>query len=188
MIKMSLSAKFGRWTTVGHLSPPAGRGRIALAFRVRGSLRERGGNRFQNPRHMEQNVVIPESQQAIIMLDEPFIADHVVRAFRMLASVHLDNEVTFPANEVDDIATNRLLADEFVTAQAARPQSMPQRIFRICRGTAQASGALCLRLSCPARAARAPHPDCCAIRPLPARGERWSKRLARSRTDHPDSV
>jgi hypothetical protein len=65
-----------------HLAPLAGRGRIASAIRVRGSLRERGDNRFEHPRHVEENVVIPESQQAIIAFDEPFIADPVVRATR----------------------------------------------------------------------------------------------------------
>jgi hypothetical protein len=159
-----------------HLAPLAGRGRIASAIRVRGRFRKRGGNRFKNPRHIEQDVVIPESQNAIIPFDKPFVANHIARIIRVLPAINLDDEPTLPANEVDNIAINRLLPNKFVTTQAARSQPMPQRIFRIGRDAAQASGAARLHLSSTTHAARPPHPDCCAIRPLPARGERLQAR------------
>jgi hypothetical protein len=155
-----------------HLAPLAGRGRIASAIRVRGSFRKRGGDHFKNPRRVEQDIVIPESQDAVVTFGKPFVADGVALAVGMLTAVNLDDETAFSANEIDNIGTNRFLPNEFVAAQTARSQSIPQRAFGICRGPTQVPGAPCLCLSCTAQAETPPHPDCCAIRPLPARGER----------------
>jgi hypothetical protein len=161
-----------------HLAPLAGRGRIALAIRVRGSLRERGRDYFKHTRHIAQHIVIPESQNTVIAFDKPFVAHGIALAVSMLPAINLDDKPTFSANEIDDIETYRLLPDEFVTSQTPRSQSAPKRVFRICRGPSQAPSAPCPSLFCTAHAARPPHPDCFAIRPLPARGERLASREA----------
>jgi hypothetical protein len=137
-----------------HLAPLAGRGRIASAIRVRESFRERGRDCFKHTRHVEPNVIIPESQDAIIAFDKPFVADHVTRIIRMLASVHLNNETPFAADEINRVWTNRLLSDELVPAEAARPKPGPQGLLRVRGGPSQAPGAPCLNLSCTAHAAR----------------------------------
>jgi hypothetical protein len=112
-----------------HLSPPAGIGRIALAIRVRGSV-------------------------------------------RMLPSVHLDHQTKLTANKVDRVRTDRLLSDEFVPVERTRSKSSPQSGLCLRSGSAQTPGTPGFDLIGSAHVAAPPHPDCFAIRPLPARGER----------------
>ena len=176
MIKMSLSAKFGRWTTVGHLSPPAGRGRIALAFRMRGSLRERGGNRFENARHVAEHIAIPESKNAVIVIRKPFVANYIARVVSVLPSIDFNNKATVTADKVDRVQADRLLPNELVAVQPARPESVPESGFRIRGSSPQTPGAVSLALISRAHAETPPHPDCFAIRPLPASGARLAPR------------
>src|SRR6202035_5446085 len=105
-----------------HLSPPAGRGRIALAIRVRGSLRKRGRDCFKNARHVAQHFVVPKSQDAVVVIGKPFVSNYISRIIRMLPSVDFNNEATVTANKIDDVGTNRFLPDELVSIQPARPQ------------------------------------------------------------------
>jgi hypothetical protein len=156
----------------GHLSPRAGRGRIALAIRVRGSLRERGRDGFKYARHVAQHVVIPEAQNTVVVVDEPLVPDHVARIIGVLASIELNNETTFAANQIDRVWTDWLLPDELVDIEAARPEPVPQSFLRFRCGPSQASSALGFDLISSSQADTPPHPDCFAIRPLPARGER----------------
>src|SRR5205085_10863412 len=58
---------------IGHLSPRAGRGRIALAIRVRGSLRQHGCDRFENSRHIAEHIIVPEAQDAVFVIVKPFV-------------------------------------------------------------------------------------------------------------------
>jgi hypothetical protein len=163
-----------------HLSPPAGRGRIALAIRVRGSLRKRGRDCFKNARHVVQHFIVPKSQYAVVVVDKPFVTNRIARVIRVLPSVDLNNEATITANKIDDIGTDRILPDELVSIQPARPQPMPERRFGIRSGLPQTPGASCFHFVRRPHAATLPHPDCTgrclriagAIRPLPARGER----------------
>ena len=113
---------------IDHLSAPAGRGRIASAIRVRGGLRKRGRNRFKNACQIAQHVVIPESQNKIIMIDKPFVADHIARVVSMLAAVNLDNEAAFSADKIDRVRTNGILPNEFVPIEPARSQPVPKAI------------------------------------------------------------
>ena len=53
-----------------HLSPPAGRGRIASAIRVRGALRKGGGNRFKNADQILRNIVVPKPQNATALASQ----------------------------------------------------------------------------------------------------------------------
>jgi hypothetical protein len=161
---------------VDHLSPLAGRGRIALAIRVRGSLHERGRNCFENARHIPQHIVVPESQDPIVVIDKPFVANHIARIVGMLASIDLNNEPTFAADQINRVWTDRLLPDKFVTVETARPETIPQSCLRLGGGPPKASGAVGFDLISSSHAAPPPHPDCFAIRPLPARGERLAPR------------
>ena len=172
---------------IGHLSPRAGRGRIALAIRLRGSLRERGGDGFENSRHVAQHIVVPETQDTEIVIDEPFVVNRIARVVGVLTSVYLDNEAAFTAGEVDCVGTSRILSDEFVTVHPGRPQPIPQRTLRIGCRLPQTSGSLGLH---PVRRAHAATPltrqasdDAshrrATRRPLPARGERLTSRVSR---------
>jgi hypothetical protein len=159
-----------------HLSPRAGRGRIALAIRVRGSVRERGRYCFENTSHIPQHVVVPEPQNSIVVIDKPFIPSHVVQVVGVLASVHLNNETTFAADKINGIRADRLLPDEFVTVEAAGSEPIPQRFLRLGRNPSKASCPLSFDLIGSSHVETPPHPDCFAIRPLPARGERLASR------------
>ena len=169
------------WTSrirrIYHLSPPAGRGRIALAIRVRGSLPKRGRNRFKNARQVAQDAVVPEPQDTIVMIDKPFVADQIARVFGVLASVNLDNEAAITADEVDRVRTDRILLNEFMSIEPARPQPIPKGRFSHCCGLSQAPGSFRLHIVGSAHAATPPHPAGFARRPLPARGERLAPRM-----------
>jgi hypothetical protein len=160
----------------GHLSPRAGRGRIALAIRVRGSLRERGRDCFENAHHITQHVVVPEPQNTIIVISKPFVADRVARAVRVLAPIDLNNETIFPADEIDRIRTDRLLPNELIIVESARTEPMPQSALRVGRNLSPAPRSSGLDLISSSHVETPPHPDCFAIRPLPARGERLASR------------
>jgi hypothetical protein len=52
---------------------------------VRGTIRERGRNRFQNARDIAQDIVVPETQNSVVVTGKPLIADHVMLVVGMLA-------------------------------------------------------------------------------------------------------
>ncbi len=156
------------------LSPLAGRGRIASAIRVRGALRKGGGNGLKNASDIAQHVVVPEPQDAIVAIGEPFIPGGIAGALYVLPSVDLNNEPTFAADEVDGVRSYRLLPDELVSIQPTGAKAVPKHPFRICRRASQAPRTLGLEVISTAHAALPPHPACYARRPLPASGERLS--------------
>ena len=154
------------------LAPLAGRGRIASAIRVRGSLREGSGNCFKHTSHVAQYLVVPKSQNAIVVSDEPSISNCITGTVRMLPSINFNDETALPANKIHRIRADRLLPDELMSIQPSPPQPEPEGIFSIGSNLPQSSGASCLGLISRAHAETPPHPDCCAIRPRPASGER----------------
>ena len=155
-----------------YLSPLAGRGRIASAIRVRGSLREGAGNCFKHARQITEYLIVPKSKRSIIVIGQPFVAGCVGDTPRVLPSIHFDDEATFPTNEVHGVGPNRLLPDKLAPVQLSRAQLGPKRSFRIRRGSSKASGTGRPGLISRTHVEAPPHPDCCAIRPLPASGER----------------
>jgi hypothetical protein len=165
-------------TAFFHLSPPAGRGRIALAIRVRGRLSKGSGDRFKDARHVAQHVVVPKSQDAIVAVDKPFVANRVARVIRVLTTINFNDETEFTANQVDRIGTDRLLPNEFETLEPSRPKAIPQRCFGICGCLTQTSGSSGFDLISLSHVETPPHPDHrqAMIRPLPARGERSASR------------
>jgi hypothetical protein len=92
-----------------------------------------------------------------------------------LAAIHLNNKQPVTANEIANVIAYRLLAYKFIAINLPITNSIPENSFRVRLSDAQTSrdpdcppiwSAHCL----------APHPDCFAIRPLPAKsGERLDK-------------
>jgi hypothetical protein len=160
-----------------HLSPLAGRGRIALAIRVRGGLNKRGSYRFKNAFHITQHVVVPKSQNTIVMVNEPFVANSIACVVGVLPAVYLDDQTMFAANKINRVRTDRLLPNEFVAVERARPEPVPQSGLRFCGRLPQTSSALGFMLFGSAHAATPPHPAGFARRPLPASGERLAPRI-----------
>jgi hypothetical protein len=174
MTKTSLNVEMSR--RIGHLSPRAGRGRIALAIRVRGSFRKRGGNSFKHTRHVAKHVVIPKTQNTVVVIYKPFVPHRVARAVRVLPSIQLNNETTFAANQINRVWTDRLLPDELVTIEATRSMLIPKLGFRDRGDFSKASGTCGLDFISSSHVENPPHPDCFAIRPLPTSGERLAPR------------
>ena len=154
------------------LSPLAGRGRSASAIRVRGSLREGGGNRFENASQSARDVVVPKSQDLVVVVGEPFISDGVASVVRVLPAVYFHNQTAFPADEVNGVRSDRFLSDELISTEPSRTKAIPEHPFHIRRGAAQSSRAVGLGLIGTAHAEAPPHPSRFARRPLPASGER----------------
>jgi hypothetical protein len=155
-----------------HLAPLAGRGRIASAIRVRGSIRDCADNRFKNAGQIMQNVIVPESQDAIVVVSEPFVANCVAPAIRVLSAVNLDNKAGVATDEVDGIRPNRLLPDKLVSIQSPGAKIVPQRLLRARLTASHTSRPIGLGIVCTAHAESPPHPSRSARRPLPASGER----------------
>jgi hypothetical protein len=159
------------------LSPLAGRGRIASAIRVRGSLRKRSGNCLKNARHVPEHLIVPKSKHSVVVIDKPFVANRIAGTVRMLPSINLDDETTIPTDEIHRVGADRLLPNELVSVQPPRPQSEPESIFRVGCSLSQASGTRRFGLIRRTHVETPPHPDRIfdAIRPLPASGARLAQ-------------
>jgi hypothetical protein len=127
---------------------------------VRGTIRERSRDRFQNARDIAQDIVIPETQNPVVVAGQPLIADHVMRVVSVLPAIHLNNETGFATNKVHGIWADRFLPNKYVTIERARPKFAPQRTFGIGCVASQSPGAFRTNLSGTAHAEAPPHPDC----------------------------
>jgi hypothetical protein len=93
---------------------------------VRGTLHaDSGCYDLKNAVHIFQTVMIPESQDAIVVLSQPSVANSILLVVRMLATIDLDNESRFPADEIDDVGADRLLANELAAFDRSGTQSIP---------------------------------------------------------------
>ena len=84
-------------------------------------------NDLHNAIRVFQNIVVPESQDAIAALIQP-VRSHGIFCglFAVLSAVHFDNEPCIKANEVDDIGTDWCLAAEAMAVNLPAPQLRPQ--------------------------------------------------------------
>ena len=162
-----------------HLAPLAGRGRIALAIRVRGALSKRGGNGLEYTCHIPKDIIVPEPHNPVFVIDKPFVASCVARVVSVLPTINFNYKATVAADNIDRVRTNGLLPNKFIAAQPAGPELMPESSFCVRRSPPQISRSLGLVLVSTAHAETPPHPAGFAHRPLPARGERLSPRAVR---------
>ena len=83
---------------------------------MRGRFRRRcGEDGFPNAFDISKHFIIPETQHTIAMIGEPSISDDVAFVGRVLAAINFDDKPLFATHKVNDIGTDRLLADEFET-------------------------------------------------------------------------
>jgi hypothetical protein len=127
-------------SVLANLSPLAGRGRIALAIRVRGSLRKRHANDFEHPFDIAEHVIVPEAKHTIAVSNQPLISHDIRSVVRMLAAIDLDHQAKLTANEIHRVRPDRLLPDEFAAVDLASTQAIPEFGFGIRRGLPQAPG------------------------------------------------
>ena len=83
---------------------------------MRGRFRRRSReDGFPNAFDISKYFIIPKAQHTVAMIDEPSISDNFAFVSRVLAAINLDDEPLFATHKVNDIGTDRLLADEFET-------------------------------------------------------------------------
>ena len=78
------------------------------------------------------HLVIPETQDAVTMCDEPSFAHDITSVIRVLTAVDLDNKPPLPAYKIDNIRPDRLLAHEFVSGKRPGAKVSPQLAFGAC--------------------------------------------------------
>jgi hypothetical protein len=118
---------------------------------------------------ISQHFVIPETQDAVAMRDEPLIAHGVASALRVLATVDLDDEPLLSTDKIHDIRTDRLLTHEFESVERPGAKVSPKLSFGAGRIFPQLTGQTRLRYVCTTHAARPPHPS---LSPRAGRGSR----------------
>jgi hypothetical protein len=98
---------------------------------VRGRLRlQCGEDCFQYAFEISDHVIIPKAEDAIAVLDEPFVSDSIALALRVLTTINFNDEPMFATNEVSDVRPYGLLANEFESIQATGAESPPEFSFR----------------------------------------------------------
>jgi hypothetical protein len=155
-----------------HLSPLAGKGRIALAIRVRGTFRKGGRDGFEDTRHIAEKVVIPESQNSVVGLDKPFVTNFIPWIVGMLPPVDLYNQSAIATDKIRCVGTNRFLPHKLMPAQPPCSKVIPKLPFRVGRSGSQSPRPLSFGLFGTTHLESPPHPPRSARRPLPARGEK----------------
>ena len=70
--------------------------------------------RLENTLDIGHDIVIPDTQNSIVVLTQPTITRSIGKAVRVLAAVNFDNQTFFSADEIDDVAANSVLSNEFV--------------------------------------------------------------------------
>jgi hypothetical protein len=95
-----------------------------------GLLFEFRQQRLENAIEILNHIIVPDTDHPITEGAKCTIALPIVAAFRVLASVELDNQAPFAANKVDVILTDWLLADKFVAAELPGADSCPQ--YELC--------------------------------------------------------
>ena len=70
--------------------------------------------------HTVHNIIVPETQHTITFRFQPTRSFHVLLLVHcMLSAIKLDDQLSLQADEVHDIAANRMLAPKFVPRHLA---------------------------------------------------------------------
>ena len=103
-----------------------------MGGRVRGTLHaDSSGYDFEHASDIAQHFMIPESQDAVVVLRQPSVADAICFAVSVLSTIDLYDQSRFSAHEVNNVTTDRLLANELATLNRSRTQSVPQAQFGV---------------------------------------------------------
>ncbi len=109
--------------------------------RVRAANSKRLGNRLQYRTTLHQDIIVPESEDAIAPLREECRPAGITRPLkRVLAAVDFDDESLRQADEVDDVWPDRDLTPELAIHQAAAPECRPQSGLGIALASPESTG------------------------------------------------
>ncbi len=89
-------------------------------------------NRLHNPVHVDDDIVVPEPQDAIAVNVKPTVAGSIPTAFRVLPTVQLDDHAAVAADQIDDVRSDRFLANELHSMNGSRTEAVPKLLF--CNG------------------------------------------------------
>ena len=81
--------------------------------------------RLKYPVHVLKYFIVPEANYAITFSFKISGADQVFLALAVLAAIHFDDQLTFAAQKIADVGSDRHLAREFDTIQLAPVQKSP---------------------------------------------------------------
>jgi hypothetical protein len=85
--------------------------------RVRGHIiKQCVQNRFKHAVGVAHDAIVPETQHSISMIVQPSISNRILLAVRMLASIQLNDQSAFTANEINNVWTDCLLSHELKPA------------------------------------------------------------------------
>ena len=100
--------------------------------RVRGRVGGEGiGYSLQDAIHIARYLMIPETQDAVVVFVQPLIPHDVPFAVRVLAAIDFDDQLFLTANKIHDKAAEGLLAHKFVAFYRTGPKSVPKAQFGI---------------------------------------------------------
>ena len=98
-------------------------------------------NCLQNPFAILQHLVVPEAKHLPALVRQISVTDIVTKAFCVLRTVGLDNQLSANAKKVDNVGADRNLSAKLESAQATIAQKTPQAQFAVGRRSAHRSGA-----------------------------------------------
>ena len=101
-------------------------------------------NCLQNPFAILQHLVVPEAKHLPALVRQISVTDIVTKAFCVLRTVGLDNQLSANAKKVDNVGADRNLPAKLESAQAAIAQKTPEAQFAVGRCSAHraSTGAL----------------------------------------------
>ena len=83
-------------------------------------------NCLQNPFAILQHLVVPKAKHPPALARQISVTDIVTKAFCVLRTVGLDDQLSANAKKVDDVGTDRDLPAKLESAEAAIAQKTPQ--------------------------------------------------------------
>jgi hypothetical protein len=101
---------------------------------VRGRRRRRCREDYvPNAFDISQHFVIPETQDAVTMRDQPLFANGVAFVIGVLAAIDFDDEPLLSTDKIHDIRPDRLLTHEFEPGERSAAKVSPKLSFGACR-------------------------------------------------------
>jgi hypothetical protein len=121
---------------------------------------------------LSKYIIVPAANDIESLRTQPSVPFLVIGAFSMLRTVSFDYQAALEVYEVDDVASDNLLALELVTSKSMASEDRPKASFGLSRFAAHSLGTL--------QQAIAPSP--CSLRELPL--SRKGRGVRKSRAAH----
>jgi hypothetical protein len=94
---------------------------------------QRRKNQLRNAVLVDEEVIVPDSQNAKSLRTKESVALCVFRASGVLTTVEFDDQPSGKTDEIRNVEFDRHLAPKFETREAVRTQDLPQAMLRVRR-------------------------------------------------------